>query len=237
MKCILPTITTTYDSNWREKILEIDKLNLEEVALFPTCLKKEERKEMYEMLSKTKLKRIPFVHLRSDFDEEEISWLKEKYQTKVFNTHSEKLYPLSEKLYPLFNSWDKFKKDFIYLENTHLGFPEDELRDYAGVCVDFSHLENDRLIYPERYEQSVRMMREHKIGCAHLSSIRDEQHLDPEKSEELRYDFHELKNLSEMDYLKKYPQEYFPEFMAIELENSLEEQLRIKEYITKFIKL
>ena len=226
MKCILPTITTTHDSNWKEKIEEIDKLNLEEVALFPTCLNKEERKEMYELLDKTKLKRIPFVHIRSDFDEEEIGWLKEKYQTKVFNTHS-------EKLYPLFNSWDKYKKDFIYLENTHLGFPEDELKIYAGICIDFSHLENDRLLYPERYEQSLQIIKKVKIGCAHLSAIRSENRFD--EKEELRYDFHKLNNLSDMDYLKNYSQEYFPEYMAIELENSLEEQIEIKKYLQNII--
>lgn len=230
MKCILPTITTTYGSDWKEKIAEIDVLGLEEIALFPTCLSKEERKEMYEMLTKTNLKRIPFVHLRSDFDEEEISWLRENYQTKVFNTHSERLYPLKY-------SWDKYKKDVIYIENTHLGFPEDELNDYAGVCIDFSHLENDRIIFPERYEQSVRMIQNHKIGCAHLSAIRNEQKQDPERPEEIRFDYHDLKNLFEMDYLKKYPQEFFPDFMAIELENSLVEQLKIREYIMKFIKL
>lgn len=134
-------------------------------------------------------------------------------------------------------SWDKYKSDIIFLENTHLGFPEDELKEYAGLCIDFSHLENDRIIFPERYEQSMRMIKSYKIGCAHLSAIRNEQHPDPEKPEEMRFDFHKLINLSELDYLKNYPQEYFPEFMAIELENSLAEQLKVKEYLTKFIKL
>jgi len=230
MKKILPAITTTSGSDWRGKIKEIDKLGLEEVALFPTCLKKEERREMYDLLVKTKLKRIPFVHLRSDCDEEEIEWLREKYHTEVFNTHS-------EREHPLLNSWDKYKKDYIYLENIHYGFSEDELSKYAGICIDFSHLENDRLLIPERYEQIVSMVKKAKIGCAHLSAIRTETHFDLERPSESRHDFHKLEKLSEMDYLKNYPQEYFPEFMAIELENSLEEQLKIKKYIEGNIKL
>jgi len=228
MKHILPTITTAKGSNWKEKIAEINILGLEEIALFPTCLTEEERVELYEILKKTNLKSIPFVHLRSDFKEEEIAWLRENYHTKVFNTHSERLYPLK---YP----WDKYKKDLIYIENTHLGFPEDELQEYAGVCIDFSHLENDKIIFPERYEQSIRMIKNHKIGCAHLSAIRNEQKHDPEKPEEIRFDYHILENLSELDYLKNYPQEFFPEFMAIELENSLAEQLKIKEYLKSII--
>ena len=59
----------------------------------------------------------------------------------------------------------------------------------------------------------------------------------PEKPEEKRFDFHVLESFSEMDYLKNYPQEYFPEYMAIELENSLAEQLKIKEYLETFITL
>lgn len=38
-----------------------------------------------------------------------------------------------------------------------------------------------------------------------------------------------------MDYLKNYPQEFFPEYMAIELENSLEEQIEIKKYLQNII--
>jgi len=220
MKKILPTITTTSGSNWKEKIEEIDKLGLQEVALFPTCLSRQQRQEMYDLIEKTGLKEIPFVHLRSDFDEEEIGWLKEKYKTQVFNTHSERLYPLK-------HSWDKYKKECIYLENTHLGLPSDELNEYAGICLDFSHLENDRLLFPERYNQTLEMIKNFKVGCAHLSAIRKEQHPDPERPEEPRYDWHLLEKISEMDYLKNYPQKYFPEFMAIELENSLEEQLEI----------
>ncbi|HRY36931.1 MAG TPA: hypothetical protein P5230_03600 [Candidatus Magasanikbacteria bacterium] len=230
MKHILPTITTTFGSNWKEKIKEIDKLGLKEIALFPTCLKREEREELYKMLKQTGLKEIPFVHLRNDIEEAEIEWLRQNYNTKVFNTHSERLYPLK-------SSWDTYKKEFIFLENTHLGFPEDELNEYAGICIDFSHLENDRLLFPDRYEQSIRMIKNHKIGCAHLSAIKKEQRRDIEKPEEMRYDFHTLENLSEMDYLKNYPKDFFPEYMAIELENSLEEQLEIKNYIMEFVKL
>jgi len=40
---ILPTITTGF-SGWQEKIEEIKELRLKEIALFPTFLKQEERK-------------------------------------------------------------------------------------------------------------------------------------------------------------------------------------------------
>lgn len=230
MKRILLSITTTSKSNWREKIEEIDKLGLQEMALFPTRLDKTGRQEMYKLLAKTNLKRIPFVHLRNDFDEEEINWLIKNYQTKVFNTHAESLYPLKF-------SWDKYKKEFIFLENTHLGLPKEELKEYAGVCIDFSHLENMRLLFPEEYTQTMQIIKENKIGCAHLSAVKLETWPDKDYPGMQHHDYHHLDKMSEMDYLKNYPQEYFPEFMAIELENSLEEQLKIKDYIENTLKI
>jgi hypothetical protein len=105
----LPTITTTHRSNWREKIKEIDELGLEKVCVFPTCLRKEQRQEMFELLLKTKLKEIPFCHIRTDMDFGELDWLIKNYKTKVFNLHS-------EKEYKYFFDYSVYKK-MIYLEN------------------------------------------------------------------------------------------------------------------------
>ena len=55
-KKILLGLTTTPGSDWRKKVSEIDKLGLKELALFPTCLNEQERKELYGLLEKTKLK-------------------------------------------------------------------------------------------------------------------------------------------------------------------------------------
>ena len=63
---ILPTITTTWGSNWRVKIKEINEIGLKEIALFPTCLPKEKRKELYRLLEDSNIESIPLVHIRSD---------------------------------------------------------------------------------------------------------------------------------------------------------------------------
>jgi hypothetical protein len=41
--------------------------------------------------------------------------------------------------------------------------------------------------------------------------------------------------LADFDYLKNYPRKYFPPIIALELENSLKEQLQAKEYIEKIM--
>ena len=90
---ILPTITTITPEAWRDKVKEVKKLKLEEIALFPTCLNQAERKKLYQLLKETSIKSIPFVHLRNDMPEEELDYLKKNYQTKVFNTHTKREYP------------------------------------------------------------------------------------------------------------------------------------------------
>jgi len=41
---VLLGLTTTFGSDWRAKIKEIDKLKIQEIALFPTCLGEKNRK-------------------------------------------------------------------------------------------------------------------------------------------------------------------------------------------------
>ncbi len=226
----LPTITTIEKSRWRQKIKEINKLKLKKVAVFPTCLSRPERKELYQLLKKSSVREIPFVHLRSDVSPEEIEYLIKNYNTKVFNIHTQVEYPL---LYDLSRY-----SNMIYIENTHLPFQDVELRKFAGICLDFSHLENERLLYPETYRTKLKFLKSYSIGCNHISAICPKpffakQSVNGNTLREMHYDSHYLHNLSELDYLKNYPQEYFSPFCALELENSLEEQLKAKDYILK----
>ena len=84
---ILPSLVTTHGSDFREKIRELKKLGLEEIAFFPTVLTAQERPEAYRLLAETKVKRIPFVHLRSDMTIKEMDFLEKKYKTKVIIAH------------------------------------------------------------------------------------------------------------------------------------------------------
>lgn len=225
----LATVTTTRGCDWRARIKEIDKLGLKKAAVFPTCLPEEqERKELYALLEKSRLKEIPLVHLRSDMKPDELAYLSNKWQTKVFNTHSQKEYPFQY-------DYSRFKNR-IYIENTYTAFDLEEIKDFAGICLDFSHLENDRLLHQKSYQQNLEALKECQktkdclIGCNHISAVPDITHNDLEGSP--IYSIHYLKDFSELDYLKNFPANWFSSFIAIELENSLEEQLRAIEYIT-----
>ncbi len=220
-KQLLPAITTTQGSNWREKIKEIDQLGLKKIAIFTTCLNKEERQEFFDLLEKTKLKEIPFVHLRSDQEPEELDYLIKRWKTKVFNMHSPREFP--------------FKRDYkkyyqmLYIENTYASLDENEVKDFAGVCLDVSHLENDKLLHQERYKQNMAVLEKFPVGCNHISDIKPTLQLDLDGGP--IYSIHSFKELSEFDYLKDYPQKYFSNYIAIELENSLKDQLKVIDYI------
>jgi Mg/Co/Ni transporter MgtE len=73
-KNVLLGLTTTSNSNWREKINEINKYNIKDIALFLTGIEHEERKELYSLLKKTDIKSIYHVHARGDMSEKEIQY-------------------------------------------------------------------------------------------------------------------------------------------------------------------
>lgn len=227
---ILLGLTTTKNSNWRDKIKEIDELGLTEIALFLTCLKIGQRKKLYKLLEKTKLKRIPFVHLRDDFKAWEFDYLIEKYKTEVFNTHFDRV---NERVI----AESKKHLEKIYLEN-HGNTPDSRaylLDIFAGLCLDISHWEDyGELQKMPNYKKMPKLLKKYKVGCCHISAITTKPTFN-EDDKSLNYASHYLHDLSELDYVKKYVK-YLSPVCAIELENSFKQQLEAKKYIEKIIK-
>ena len=223
---LLPTITTITPGAWRKKIKEIKKLKLKEVALFPTCLNPQERQELYSLLKKTDVKRVPFVHLKTeDMPLAELDYLKKNFNVQVFNTHTQKEYAFCE-------DYQKYHH-IIYIENTYAPLDEEEIKEFGGICLDFSHLENDRLQEPEKYKHNVKIIEKYLPGCCHISAVKKE--LKRDSDSQFKFSSHHLSNLSELDYLKNYPLKYFAPYISIELENTIEEQLEGIKYIKKIL--
>jgi len=216
---IYPGLTTT-KGDWRERIKEIEELRLEEITFFPTCLSKEKRLKSYDLLEKSGVKKIPFMHLRSDMSEDEVDYLIREFKTEVFNIHSIGTHRLDHDL-------SKFK-NMIYLENQSSEFQEGELDYWAGLCFDFSHLENARINKLPVYDYFMAMANKYSCGCAHVNAIISQPGLGG------HYDRHYYDNLKNFDYLAKY-KDLMPEIIALELENTIAEQLKAKEYIESLI--
>ncbi|MFH1423709.1 MAG: hypothetical protein ABIG29_02035 [Candidatus Nealsonbacteria bacterium] len=221
---ILPTITTITPGQWRQKLKEIKELKLKEVAVFPTCLDEKERKELFSLLEETDIKRIPLVHLRSDMALSELDYLVRVFKTEAFNIHTGREYP------PL-KDYGSYRK-IIYIENTFEPFDEDEIKEFGGICLDFAHLENDRLFRKEVYKHNIKIIEKYPRGCNHISGSKDFVFLNKGSHYRDSAHPHFLKSLSELDYLQRYPLNYFSTLIALELENTITEQLKTKEYLT-----
>ncbi len=222
---ILPAITTTKGSNWKAMLKEAKNMGLKEACFFLTCLKLDGRKEFYELAKESGIEKVPFCHIRNDMELWEIDYLIKTYNTQVLNIHC-------NKKYPLINDYSKYK-DRIFIENIHDFIDQDALKRFAGICLDFAHLEDDRLMNEERYLSNLGLLEKYPIGCNHISAVNAEKYLDQYGS--YCYSKHHFEGLAEFDYLAKYPKEYFSDYVALELENSLEDQLKAKEYILKLL--
>jgi len=229
MRKILVSITTTRGSDWRGKIKEIQKFGLKEIALFPTCFKKEKRKELYGLLEKANIRNVPFVHIRNDMTPAELDFLIEKFKTKKFNIHT-------DKEYPFIHDYSQKHRKMIFIENVYEPFDEKEIRRFGGICLDMAHLEDDSLLHPGKFAHNVEILERNEIGCNHLSCVQKVLRRDFEDVS-WRYDSHVLRKLLQMDYLKRYPKKYFSDMVAIELENSIETQLKVRNYLIKKIGL
>ncbi len=201
-------------------------MGLKEIALFPTCLKEKERKEMYDLVEKAGIKQVPLVHIRNDVSSAEMDFLLEKFNVQAFNTHTRFEFPFLFK-YPA------YLKKIIFIENVSEPLNEDEIRQFGGICLDISHLANDEKVSPEKFKNNVSLLEKYPIGCNHISCLTSATHRD--EIGDLHYDSHLFQDLSNFDYLKNFPQKYFSDILAIELKNSLKDQLKARDYIDKII--
>lgn len=235
-KILLGLTTITEGDEWKNKVKEIDELGIKEIALFPTCLNLEQRKELYQLLETTKLKEIPHVHIREEDTESwEFDYLIKKYKTQVFNTHAPK------DILNFIARNGKYK-DKIYIENllTLDSNFEQAIKHCGGICLDLAHWESHGIKEKNQgYEKLPNFLKRYKIGVNHISVIKAEKtDVYDRFSDEtfLRYDSHQLDDLSEVDYVKKY-KNYLAEIISLELENPLKRQLEVKKYLEKILDL
>lgn len=221
-----PTITAISSGHF-EKLEEAQKLKINKLCVFFSPLNQEKRKEFYQALEESIIKEIPFAHIRGDFLKEEIIYLKKKFKTKIFNFHS-------DNQHKIFYDYGKLKKE-IYIENNMTKIKESEITDYAGICLDVSHLENDRLINNDRYLYFKNLLKLMNCSCGHASAVKKVINY-CEVAEEKRYDNHIFEKLSDFDYLLRY-KKILPPIIAIEVENPLSQQLEAIKYINKKLNL
>lgn len=222
---LLPSITTLSNpiSSWEKQIQELAPLQITQAALFLTGLATSaERKTCYaslESLQKQYAFSLPAVHARSEMEADEYRYLMHQFGTERFNLHPRRDYPipaLPADLHP-----------HIYIENIPTLHAKD-LEQFAGICLDLSHLEDCRRLQESAYNEILELVRHHPIGMNHISAVPETEHT---YKGHVAYSLHTMTDLSEFDYLTEYPAHFLSNFSAIELYNPLKEQLEVKAYI------
>ncbi|MFH1671724.1 MAG: hypothetical protein ABH889_03070 [Candidatus Portnoybacteria bacterium] len=217
-KRILLSITGEGSLDWSLKLKEINKLKIKKVAVFLERFNKKERDSLYHFLLKSSITEIPFVHLRDDITKEEIKFFVDNFKTRYFNIH--------EDHFKILDKWKGYWKK-LYLEmNYDSKIVKDvKVRRIAGFCVDLSHFKAS--IVKGADEAYYIYSRKDRISfnCNHLNGY------NPRKME----DKHIIDSLKDFDYLTTLPKYVFGELIALEVDNSIKDQIRFKKYLVKFL--
>lgn len=229
MSKVLPSITTLSRSGntWREKLAELRELPIPKVAVFLTGLENEERRELYSRLRELRKEKeitVPFVHAVTRMPEHEFGMLINEFGTEAFNLHPTREYPLQFEL-----SGRIRKKIFIENSRPWTALSDEDIDGFAGVCLDMSHLEEARRNDPEVYKRTLKVATRFGIGANHLSALSEGAQL-PERPW-IQYQSHASVGGGDLDYLFRYPVNFFSRYCAIELENSLSEQVEFAKRI------
>jgi len=203
-------------SDWQEKLKEINELKLTEVAVFLERFKK--RDNLYKFLSKSCIKKVPLVHIREDVTKEEIQFFIDNYGTQHFNIHEEH--------FDILDRWDGYQ-DKLYLEMNYDSKISKNVRvkEIGGFCIDLSHFKSALARGLKEAHYTFSRKNKIKFGCNHLNGY------DPDEM----CDMHTVKDLKDFDYLTTLPKYVFSEIIALEVDNSIKEQLKFKEYIDKLL--
>lgn len=213
---IYPSVVT-WQADWRRQISEVKEFKLSAISLFLTAVKITQRREIYELLTGTAVQRIPHIHIRQDMAKWELNFLVKKFKTKVFSLHFQYLKNFSNL---------KYKKQVFIENNRYQGRIKNlaALRTCGGVCIDLSHLEEDRLNISDNFFVAQETVAKYKVGCNHLSAVKSDGN-----------SCHLAKTKKEFDYLLGIPQSFFSPYVCLELQNSIKQQLEFRKYLARIL--
>ncbi len=217
---IYPSITGAVNKDWQDKLTELKKLKINKVAVFLSEFDKKERNHLYKFLLRSDIREVPLVHLRDDTDSGDIEFFVKNFNTRCFNIH--------ENFFKFLDKWKGYW-DKLYLEMNYDNTvnKDVEIGKIAGFCVDLSHLKS-AITRGSKEAYYILAEEKAKIGCNHLNGF------DPIQNE----DKHKITApLKDFAYLTSLPKHLFSEIIAIEVYNSIAEQLEFREYIAKLLNL
>jgi hypothetical protein len=218
-KRILVGITGKKKIHWKNKLNEVKKYKISEVALFLECFDKLEREKIYEALLNSNIKKIPLVHISNDTSKEEIKFLVKNFNSRYFTIH--------EDSFNVLERWKGFfKKLFLEMNIDNFVSRIVNINKIGGFCVDLSHFKVEEQKWSKEFEYIIKRENNANLfACNHLNGYSYEDNID----------LHTIKTLKNFDYLNTLPKFLFGKTIALETENSISEQLKFKSYLTKIL--
>jgi hypothetical protein len=219
-KKILVSLTGKTLFGFKKKLLEVEKYKIKEVALFLEFYSKKQKKKIYELLLNSNIKKIPLVHARNDMELKEFKFLIKNFKTEYFNIHEESFKYLEK--------WRSIHKKLLLELNYNNIIPsKKDISRIRGFCIDLSHFKaaQDRGTLEYNLILDYRKHK-NKFLANHLNGY----------SKLFKKDLHYLVSLKQLDYLKELPKFLFGKYIALEMFNSIKQQLKFKKYLYKFLK-
>jgi len=216
---ILLSITGTKSFDWANKLKEINAGKITEAAVFLESFDRKERDNFYRLLLKSTIKTIPFAHLRDDVTKKEMQFLIDRFKTRYCNIH--------ESFFKILDRWQGYW-DKLYLE---MDFNDEIAKDVkvkkiGGFCVDLAHFKAAIARGTKEASYVVLRKNETEIACNHLNGY----------NPLAMQDIHFVKDLRSFDYLTTLPKYVFGKIIALEVYNSIEEQIKFREYVSRLLK-
>ncbi len=218
---IYPTITAGDGYKWEDKIKEVRKLGLKEVCVFPEFIRLRERRRLYAALLETGIKNVPLVHIRDDMKKWELQFFYDNFKTRRFNFHE---HSFDDLMRGEWRGWHKY----LYLEYNYDNRISKlvDVKKIGGLCIDLSHLWSAKNRNAQEFARCNQEVKKYKVVCNHLNGY------DVKKMSDLHF----VKNKSELNYLKEIPKKFFGKIIVLEMYNTIEEQLRFRDYIVGLLR-
>jgi hypothetical protein len=218
---ILVSITGSTNHDWQAKLAEIQKRKIREIALFMECFQpKNKRWNIYRALQKSCVEKIPLVHIRNDMAKDELLFLQKNFKTRYFTIH--------EDSFKIMKKWQGFYKNLFLEFNTDNYLAQNvKIEKIGGFCLDLSHFKASEEKWSREFEYVLKNRKNKNIfACNHLNGY------DYKKN----CDLHTVTSLKQFRYLKTLPKFVFGKVMALEISNSISDQLTLKRHLLNSLK-
>jgi hypothetical protein len=211
-------LTAKKGKGWEKKLEDIKRYKIKKFVLFIEEIKKKEREKLYRKLLNNGFE-IPFVHIRSDSDKQELEFLAKNFQSRDFNIH--------ERDFNHLDRWNGFLKQLCLELNYDNYIPKSmNINKIGGFCIDLSHFKAAEERKSKEFLYVLKRKNNNKkFLCNHLNGY----------SYKKRSDMHLISSTKDFDYLLSLPKFVFGKIIAMEMYNSIQEQLKFKKYLVKLL--